>query len=70
MERPEIKQRLRQKGITLKDLALSLKVSNSAISQVLGRTQRSARIEKGVASALGLNVSDVFPERYLGNFVK
>ncbi|MDR5695958.1 MAG: helix-turn-helix transcriptional regulator [Armatimonadota bacterium] len=62
MRPEEIKARLILKGITQAEIARRLKVSRGAISQVISGRERNQRIRKAIARALGLKVSDIWPE--------
>jgi len=62
MRPEEIKARLILRGITQAEIARRLKVSRGAISQVISGRERNQRIRKAIARALGLKVSDIWPE--------
>ena len=62
MRPEEIKARLILRGITQAEIARRLKVSRGAISQVISGQERNQRIRKAIARALGLKVSDIWPE--------
>lgn len=63
MHREDIKAALRKRGYTLSDVAQRLKIDRSTVSGVLlGR--RSERVEAEIASLIGMDLKDVWPERY------
>jgi Ner family transcriptional regulator len=59
----DIKAALRKRGWTLTRIAQELNIDTSAVSHALNR-QRSRRVEKVVASKLGLPPHEVWPQRY------
>ena len=65
----DIKAALRKQGWTLAKIARELGVGPSAISHALTR-QRSRRVEKVIASKLGLSPQEIWPQRYKGGAVR
>lgn len=65
-EHPEIlKARLRMAGSSIAAIARELGVSVTAVSRTIRhRNCRSQRIERAVATALGVTPSQVWPSRY------
>ena len=61
----DIKAALRKQGWTLASIAKELGVGPSAVSHALTR-QRSRRVEKVIASKLGLAPREIWPQRYKG----
>ncbi len=61
----DIKAALRKQGWTLAGIAKEIGVGPSAISHALTR-QRSRRVEKVIASKLGLSPREIWPQRYKG----
>lgn len=59
----DIKAALRKQGWTLASIAKELEIGPSAVSHALTR-QRSRRIERVVASKLGLSPHEIWPQRY------
>lgn len=59
----KIKGALGLKGLTLSDIARQLDVTPSTVSIVSRGFRRSTRIERAIADALGLNFSELWPER-------
>jgi transcriptional regulator with XRE-family HTH domain len=58
---------LRERGISLSDIARELGKNLSVISRVNGGQRRSREIEGAIAQRLGLPVGDAFPEWYAGD---
>jgi Ner family transcriptional regulator len=61
----DIKAALRKQGWTLAEIAREIGVGPSAVSHALTR-QRSRRVEKVIASKLGLSPREIWPQRYKG----
>ncbi|MEM9908088.1 MAG: helix-turn-helix domain-containing protein [Cyanobacteria bacterium P01_D01_bin.44] len=61
----DIKAALRKQGWTLASIAKELGIGPSAVSHALTR-QRSRRIERLIASKLGLAPREIWPQRYKG----
>jgi lambda repressor-like predicted transcriptional regulator len=55
---------LRERGISLSDIARDLGKNLSVVSRVNGGQRRSREIEQAIARHLGLSVSEAFPEWY------
>lgn len=55
---------LRERGISLSDIARDLGKNLSVVSRVNGGQRRSRQIEQAIARQLGLSVSEAFPEWY------
>ncbi len=55
---------LRERGVTLADLAATLGCGAPLLSQVNGGSKRSRRIERAIAERLGLPLTKAFPEWY------
>jgi lambda repressor-like predicted transcriptional regulator len=55
---------LRERGVTLSDVARALGKDLSVVSRVNGGQRRSREIERVIAQHLGLPVADAFPEWY------
>lgn len=56
---------LRERGISLSDIARALGKNLSVVSRVNGGQRRSREIETAIAQQLGLSVREAFPEWYL-----
>lgn len=61
MKRPDIKQALDYKGITITELAKRLNVTYNGARQLVTGAQTLASLEK-VASAIGVDITDLFFE--------
>ncbi|EKV01602.1 MULTISPECIES: helix-turn-helix domain-containing protein [Cyanophyceae] len=59
----DIKAALRKQGWTLASIARELEIGPSAVSHALSR-QRSRRIERFIASKVGLAPHEIWPQRY------
>ncbi|MEM8804461.1 MAG: helix-turn-helix domain-containing protein [Cyanobacteria bacterium P01_G01_bin.38] len=59
----DIKAALRKQGWTLASIARELEIGPSAVSHALSR-QRSRRIERFIASKVGLSPHEIWPQRY------
>jgi lambda repressor-like predicted transcriptional regulator len=57
---------LRERGVSLSDIARELDKNLSVVSRVNGGQRRSREIEAAIARALGLSVREAFPEWYPG----
>jgi lambda repressor-like predicted transcriptional regulator len=55
---------LRERGISLSDVARDLGRTVSVVSRVNRAQRRSQAIEQDIARRLGLSLEDAFPERY------
>lgn len=55
---------LRERGISLSDVARDLSKNVSVVSRVNGGQRRSRLIEHAIAERLGLPLGDAFPEWY------
>ena len=60
----QIKAALALRGLSLSDIARSLKVAPTTISIVSRGYRRSRRIETAIADELGLTAAALWPERY------
>jgi transcriptional regulator with XRE-family HTH domain len=58
---------LRERGISLSDIARALGKNLSVVSRVNGGQRRSREIEQAIAQQLGLSVQQAFPEWYAGD---
>ena len=56
---------LRERGISLSDIARHLGKNLSVVSRVNGGQRRSREIEAAIARYLGLSVREAFPEWHL-----
>lgn len=57
MQSRQIKSRLRKKNLLQKDLAKRLNVSPTSMTRFIAGEFTSARLERGLARALGISVS-------------
>jgi len=55
---------LRERGISLSDIARDLKKNLSVVSRVNGGQRRSREIEQAIARHLDLSMVEAFPEWY------
>jgi len=55
---------LRERGVSLSDIARDLGKNLSVVSRVNGGQRRSREIEAAIAESLGLSVREAFPEWY------
>lgn len=55
---------LRERGVSLSDIARALGKDLSVVSRVNGGERRSREIERAIAERLGLPVDEAFPEWY------
>jgi len=55
---------LRERGVSLSDIARDLGKNLSVVSRVNGGQRRSREIEAAIAESLGLAVREAFPEWY------
>ena len=62
----DLKQRLRQTGSSLTDIANKLGVLQSTVTVVSQGYRKSHRIQTALALQLGTTPSSLFPDRYLG----
>jgi lambda repressor-like predicted transcriptional regulator len=62
VHKEDIKAQLRKNGSSLAHVARELEVSKATVSMTLSG-DRSERIERAIAAALGLAVEVVFPDR-------
>lgn len=53
--------KLHQRNLTLAGIGRKLGVSRQYISQVLYGQRESFRVEKAIADALGMRISEIFP---------
>ncbi len=58
-----IKANLRMRGTSCAAIAKRLRISQNAVSLVIYRRAKSARIERAIARALELPVATVFPRK-------
>lgn len=63
--REEIKARLRSKGLNLSDIAKSMQLTPATIYSVVSGRSFSSRVAETIASELGLQVKDIWPERVI-----
>jgi lambda repressor-like predicted transcriptional regulator len=63
MHREQIKTELRLVGSSLADIARDLGVSKQCVSAVVSGSKRSHRIEKHIATRLGLPLQEVWPDK-------
>ena len=61
--REEIKARLRSKGRTMSDIASSLQLTPATVHAVVSGRSYSKRVAQAIASELGLEVEDIWPEK-------
>jgi len=66
MHPADIQARLKKRGITQKEIAQELGVTEMAVSKVINKSSVSDRIMKAVARAIGEDYRAVFPEYYFG----
>ena len=59
---------LRERGVSLSDVARDLGKNISVISRVNGGQRRSRTIERAIAERLGLSLREAFPEWYTGEW--
>ncbi|GGD82015.1 helix-turn-helix domain-containing protein [Croceicoccus mobilis] len=59
-----IKWLLRTKGTSLSEIAKSLGLSPTGVTQVSKGRARSKRVENAIAEATGLKPSQLWPEKY------
>lgn len=64
--REEIKALLRSKGRTMSDIARSLELKPATIHAVVSGRSYSQRVAEAIATELGLQVNDIWPERLQG----
>lgn len=62
----DLKQRLRQTGSSLTDIANKLGVLQSTVTVVSQGYRKSHRIQDAIAKQLGTTPQALFPDRYLG----
>ncbi|MGL4617893.1 MAG: helix-turn-helix domain-containing protein [Chroococcidiopsis sp.] len=60
----QIRAELQELGISLRSLARDTGMSQPTISRAINRGGRSAKVEAGIAKALGKPLHIVFPEYY------
>jgi len=65
MESIEIQRELKRRGVTQREIAKKLEVTEPAISFVIHRKSVSNRIMKEISKAVGEDPRLVFPEYYL-----
>jgi Ner family transcriptional regulator len=61
-KRAWIQYQLRQRNLTLAEIARQLEVSKAAVSQAIDRP--SQRIQAAIAAALNVDPAEIWPERY------
>lgn len=61
MNHKEIKKLLKERNLTMVDIANKLGVSRTSVSLVIYRRSVSARIRLAIAKAIGKPVEEVFP---------
>ncbi|MBW1666880.1 MAG: helix-turn-helix domain-containing protein [Deltaproteobacteria bacterium] len=66
MHPADIQARLKKRGITQKEIADELGVTEVAVSKVINKSSVSDRIMKAVARGIGEDHRAVFPEYYFG----
>lgn len=62
MDHETIKTELRKKGYSLSMIAVALDCSPTNIQQVCKRTNNSLRVANAIATALDLDIKEVFPD--------
>lgn len=62
MEIKELKTLIRDRGLTYEDLAEEIRVTPQAISEIVNGRTTSSTARYALASALGLEVNDIWPE--------
>lgn len=64
MARIIIREILKEKGISIKELALGIGVTPSAVSQILANPNISIQQLERIANAIGVDVMDLFAENF------
>lgn len=64
MHPADIQAELKKRGITQKQIALELEVSEFHVSAVINKERPSDRVMRAVAQAIGRDHREVFPEYY------
>jgi len=62
MKVTEIKQKLKEHNKTMIGIARDLGISHTAVCLVIKGTSRSARVSKAISEAIGVPVSEIWPE--------
>ncbi|MBM1817856.1 helix-turn-helix domain-containing protein [Pseudosulfitobacter pseudonitzschiae] len=62
----EIKYRLRQRGVSLVQIARDLEISAGSVTAVSQGHRRSRRVEQALADALETTPEELFPDRSIG----
>lgn len=62
----EIKYRLRQRGLSLVQIARDLGISAGSVTAVSQGHRRSRRVEQALAEALETTPKELFPDRSIG----
>jgi lambda repressor-like predicted transcriptional regulator len=65
MKPEDIQCALKKKRVTQKDIAINLGVSPMSVSTIINKHRTSDRIMRAVATAIGREHWQVFPEYYL-----
>jgi len=60
MDAIEIKYQLARKGLTVSDIAASLGIARTSVSQVIHGRRASKRVAQSIADAIGMPVGDIF----------
>jgi lambda repressor-like predicted transcriptional regulator len=58
---------LRERGVSLSDIARALRKDLSVVSRVNGSQRRSREIEQAIAQQLGLPIEQAFPEWHMAD---
>lgn len=66
MHSVDIQALLKKRGITQKEIAQKLGVSEMAVSKVINKTSVSDRIMRAIADGAGKDHRELFPEHYFG----
>jgi Ner family transcriptional regulator len=58
-----LKQKLKKHGISQFDIARQLGLTRQAVNHVVLGRRKSQRVRKAIAEALGLQISDIWPDK-------
>ena len=59
-----VRETLKEKGISIKELATRMGISSSAVSQILANPYPSIQQLERIAKAIGVDVMDLFAQDY------
>lgn len=59
-----IRETLKEKGVSIKELAMKMGISSSAVSQILANPYPSIQHLEKIAKAIGVDVMDLFAQDY------